>query len=52
MTGCAGGVCSIYEPDQQCITKDVTAEHEVARMWLPVLLLYSRLLHVARHLPQ
>jgi len=52
ITGCTGGVCCVYEQNQRCSTEDFAAEHEVARVWLFMLLLYSGLLHVARRLPQ
>jgi len=51
-TGSTGGVCGVTEPNQQRITKDIAIKHEVACLWLFMLLLYTGLLHVACHLPQ
>jgi len=49
---CARRIRGIHESYQCCIEEDNTDEHEMARLWLPWLLLHYGLFNVARCLSQ
>ena len=50
--GCTGGVQNQRQQGERLPEEEPAGQRQVAAVWLSVLLLYSRLQSVARHLPQ